>query len=119
MPSSRRRAAFEPISPDFDAGALVEETENFYFVDRIDVDMIEKNGMEQFEKLVTLHVIIGGKPLVVEGFQDILDPWTFTPRWLQDNHGDKSKLELRHRKVGTDSPQSRTRATLLSRTIFL
>ncbi|KAI9664551.1 MAG: hypothetical protein M1821_005997 [Bathelium mastoideum] len=89
MPSSRRRAAFEPISPDFDAKALVEETENFRFVDRISVDMIEKNGMDQFEKLVTLHVIIGGKPLVVEGFQDLLDPWTFAPGWLRDNHGDK------------------------------
>ncbi|KAF2235168.1 hypothetical protein EV356DRAFT_514536 [Viridothelium virens] len=89
MPASRRRAAFEPISPDFDVRALVEETENFRYVDRISVDMIAKNGMEQFEKLITLHVIVGGKPLIIEGFQDLLDPWTFTPGWLRDNHGDK------------------------------
>jgi hypothetical protein len=46
--------------------------------------------MEQFEKLVLLHVIIGGKPLVIDGFEEVLDPWTFTPSWLRDNHGEKS-----------------------------
>ena len=96
MPALRRRAAFEPISPDFDVKELVEETENFRFVDRISVDMIEKNGMTQFEKLITLHVIMGGKPLVIEGFQDILDPWTFTSGWLRDNHGDKGKRDSLH-----------------------
>ncbi|KAH6639659.1 hypothetical protein C7974DRAFT_470134 [Boeremia exigua] len=51
--------------------------------------MIASNGMEQFEKLVLLHVIIGGKPLVIDGFEEVLDPWTFTPSWLRDNHGEK------------------------------
>jgi hypothetical protein len=51
--------------------------------------MIAANGIEQFEKLVLLHVIIGGKPLVIDGFEEVLDPWTFTPSWLRDNHGDK------------------------------
>ena len=90
MPSSRQRAAFEPIPPDFDIKTLVEETENFRFVDRISVDMIEKNGMDQFERLIILHVIVGGKPLVIEGFQHLLEAWCFTPGWLRDNHGDKS-----------------------------
>jgi hypothetical protein len=34
-------------------------------------------------------VVIGGKPLVIDGFEDRLDPWTFTPRWLRDNCGEK------------------------------
>lgn len=53
--------------------------------------MIETQGLEAFDKLVLLHVIIGGKPLVVEGFQHRLDEWTFTTQWLQDNCGQKCK----------------------------
>ncbi|KAF4538884.1 Transcription factor jumonji/aspartyl beta-hydroxylase [Lasiodiplodia theobromae] len=66
-----------------------QNTENFQYVDRISVDMIQQQGVEQFEKLVLLHVVIGGKPLVVDGFEDVLDPWTFTPEWLAANCGDK------------------------------
>ncbi|KAE9965238.1 hypothetical protein EG328_009887 [Venturia inaequalis] len=89
MPASRPRASFEPIAPDFDLRELVETTENFQYVDRISCDTIEEQGLEQFEKLILLHVVIGGKPLVVDGFEEKLDPWTFTPKWLKDNHGDK------------------------------
>jgi hypothetical protein len=91
MPAQRPRASFEPISPNFDVKALVEETPDFRFVDRIHVDMLGVNGMDAFEKLVTLHVIVGGKPLVIGGFQDLLDPWTFTSGWLRQNHGDKGR----------------------------
>ena len=89
MPASRPRAAFEPIAPDFDIKALVEGNQNFSYVDRISCDMIDQQGLAAFEKLVRLHVIIGGKPLVIDGFEDRLDPWTFTPRWLRDNCGEK------------------------------
>lgn len=89
MPASRPRAAFEPIAPDLDLKALVEGNQNFSYVDRISCDMIDQQGMNAFEKLVLLHVVIGGKPLVIDGFEDRLDPWTFTPRWLRDNCGEK------------------------------
>ncbi|KAL0263006.1 hypothetical protein SLS55_001981 [Diplodia seriata] len=89
MPAQRPRASFEPIPPDFDVQALVENTENFQYVDRISVDVIQEQGIEKFEKLVLLHVVIGGKPLVIDGFEDLLDPWTFTPEWLAANCGDK------------------------------
>lgn len=92
MPAARPRASFEPIPPDFDVRTFVETAENFQYVDRISYEMIASNGMEQFEKLVLLHVIIGGKPLVIDGFEEVLDPWTFTPSWLRDNHGDKGAL---------------------------
>ena len=91
MPAKRPRAAFEPIAPDLNVTALVEETENFEYATRISYGEIEKQGLEAFERLVTLHVVIGGKPLVIDGLEEKLDPWTFTPRWLQDNHGDKGK----------------------------
>lgn len=96
MPAQRPCASFDPISPDLDLAALVEETPNFEYVVRISCDMIENQGLEAFEKLVLLHVIIGGKPLVIEGFQDRLDQWTFTPQWLRDNHGKKCTSSLLH-----------------------
>ncbi len=89
MPASRPRASFEPIPPEFDLSALVEDTPNFQYVDRISCDMIDQQGMENFDRLVLLHVVIGGKPLVIDGYQSRLDPWTFSSKWLQDNHGDK------------------------------
>ncbi|KAJ4319598.1 hypothetical protein N0V94_003831 [Neodidymelliopsis sp. IMI 364377] len=89
MPAARPRASFEPIPPDFDVRTFVETADNFQYVDRISYEMIASNGMEQFEKLILLHVIIGGKPLVIDGFEEVLDPWTFTPSWLRANHGDK------------------------------
>ncbi|KAF2709302.1 hypothetical protein K504DRAFT_490833 [Pleomassaria siparia CBS 279.74] len=89
MPAARPRASFEPIPPDFDVRTFVETADNFQYVDRISYEMIATNGIDAFEKLVLLHVIIGGKPLVIDGFEEVLDPWTFTPSWLRDNHGDK------------------------------
>ena len=91
MPATRPRASFEPIQPDFDLKALVESTPNFSYVDRISCDMIDQQGMPAFEKLVLLHVIIGGKPLVIDGFEERLEAWTFTPQWLRDNCGAKQE----------------------------
>lgn len=91
MPAQRPSASFEPISPNLDLETLVNETPNFEYVVRISCDMLEQQGLEAFEKLVLLHVIIGGKPLVIEGFQHRLDEWTFSSQWLQDNHGTKCK----------------------------
>ncbi|KAF2718250.1 hypothetical protein K431DRAFT_287873 [Polychaeton citri CBS 116435] len=88
MPATRPRASFEPVSPHFDVKSLVESQNNFQYVDRISVNMIDQQGLANFEKLVLLHVIIGGKPLIIDGFEERLDPWTFTPRWLCDNCGE-------------------------------
>ena len=87
MPAQRPSAAFDPIPPDLDLARLVEETPNFEYVTRISCDMIDEQGLESFDKLVLLHVILGGKPLVIEGFNYRLDEWTFTSQWLQDNCG--------------------------------
>ncbi len=97
MVAQRPSAAFDPIPPDLDLASLVEETPNFEYVTRISCDMISTQGLEAFDKLVLLHVILGGKPLVVEGFQQRLDEWTFTSQWLQDNFGKKCK-RVRHTK---------------------
>lgn len=89
MPAGRKKAVFEPIAPDFDLSELVENTPHFQYVDRISCDMIDQQGMEAFDRLVLLHVIIAGKPLVVDGYQTRLDPWTFASKWLVDNHGEQ------------------------------
>lgn len=89
MPAQRPRASFDPIPPDLDLDALVESTPSFQYVDRISCDMIDQQGLEAFDRLVLLHVVIGGKPLVIDGYQSRLDPWTFSSKWLQDNCGDK------------------------------
>ncbi len=51
--------------------------------------MIDHQGIEAFEKLILLHVVIGGKPLVIEGYQERLDRWTFALQWLRDNYSQK------------------------------
>jgi hypothetical protein len=89
MPASRPRASFEPVSPHFDLHALIENNENFEYASRISVDKIDEEGLDQFEKLVLMHVILSGKPLVIDGFETRLDPWLFTAKWLNDNHGVK------------------------------
>lgn len=91
MPAQRPAAIFEPISPDLDLEALVENTPNFEYVVRISCDEIEAQGLDKFEKLVTLHVINKGQPLVIEGFHQRLDQWTFSTQWLRDNMGSKCK----------------------------
>jgi len=107
MPAQRPRASFEPLPPEFDVRALVEETTGFQYVDRISCETIEEQGLEQFEKLVLLHVIIGGKPLVIDGFEEKLDPWNMSARWLRDNHGDKGKMKrTRGADEKADEPSS-------------
>lgn len=92
MPAQKPSAAFEAISPDLDVDALVEQTPNFQYVLRVSCELIDEQGLEAFEKLVLLHVILGGKPLVVEGFHNKLDQWTFSTQWLRDNMGTKCMM---------------------------
>lgn len=90
MPSApARQAKFDPIPPDLDLLALIENTSNFDCVIQINVEQIEELGMDEFEKLVLLHVIKGGKPLIVQGWDTKLHPWLFNAQWLIDNCGTK------------------------------
>jgi hypothetical protein len=92
MPAQRPAALFEPISPELDLNALVEETPNFQYVNRIPCDTIESSGADAFEKLIMAHVVAGGKPLVIEGYNQRLNQWTFSTQWLRDNLGKKCTL---------------------------
>ncbi|KNG80452.1 JmjC domain protein [Aspergillus nomiae NRRL 13137] len=103
MPAQRPRAAFEPISPDLDVADLVDSTPNFEYVARIHCDAIDANGLENFEKLVWLHVVLGGKPLVIEGFNQRLDNSIFSEKWLRSHYSMKTEF-ARDLTTKTDLP---------------
>lgn len=92
MPPQRSRAAFEAIPPDLDVVKLVNSTPNFEYVDRIHCDSIDELGLDNFEKMVLGHVILSGKPLVIEGFNDRLDKSIFSEKWLLKHHGARGEL---------------------------
>ncbi|KAL6236340.1 hypothetical protein BDW75DRAFT_206944 [Aspergillus navahoensis] len=89
MPAQRPRAAFEPISPALNVADLIKSSPNFEEVVRIHCDAIDENGLENFEKLILLHVIVRGLPLVVEGFDKKLDNAIFSERWLRNHYSTK------------------------------
>lgn len=91
-PQSHPRAQFVPISPDLDLSALVENTPNFDYVTRLPNEMLKEHSIQSLEQLVLRHVVIGGKPLVIEGWEETLDPYLFSSEWLQNNLGKKGKL---------------------------
>lgn len=91
MPAQRPQAVFEPIPPNIDLPALVESTPNFEWVVKIHCDAIYEQGIEAFEKLIRIHVISDGRPLVVEGFDARLEKWIFSERWLRDNLSNKCR----------------------------
>lgn len=94
MPSpSHPQAQFVPIQPDLDLEALVENTSNFDYVTRLPCDMLKEHSIQHLEQLILLQVVIGGKPLVIENWGDNLDPYLFSPQWLQDQAGKKGKLD--------------------------
>ncbi|ROT40310.1 hypothetical protein SODALDRAFT_321683 [Sodiomyces alkalinus F11] len=79
------QAKFDPIPPDLDLYGLVDRCANFEWVLRISIHQIRNLGPEEFEKLVLLHVIQGGKPLVIEGWDEVLPPSLFSAQWLEQN----------------------------------
>ncbi|KAI9851468.1 MAG: hypothetical protein M1838_003543 [Thelocarpon superellum] len=91
MPAQVRQACFQPISPLLDLDKLVEETERFEYVPRVSYEMMEAQGSDALEKLILLHVVLGGKPLVIEGFQNKLPRHLFNHTWLDDNWGKREE----------------------------
>jgi hypothetical protein len=89
MPTRKTVAANGVIAPDLDLEPLVEATDNFCWATRISYQDILKGGPDKFEELIHKWVVKAGKPLVVDGFDSLLEPWMFTPRWLRDNLGNK------------------------------
>jgi hypothetical protein len=92
MPTSLHpQAKFDPIPPDLDLYGLVDKTPNFKWVQRVSRNQIRSLGQQEFEKLVLIHVIIGGKPLVIDGWEAALSQGLFDVGWLEKTH-DKTRM---------------------------
>lgn len=61
------------------------------YVPRVKAKQIWELGMTEFEKLIHAHVIMAGKPLVVEAWNEHLPHWMFSAEWLASNFADKSE----------------------------
>lgn len=100
MPAaSHPQAKFDPIPPDLDLHALVEKTPNFHWVLRVSAAQIRNIGPQEFERLVYLHVIRGGKPLVIEKWNNRLPKTLFSAEWLEGTYNKKREYHaviLRH-----------------------
>lgn len=90
----KERAAFRPYPPDIIVNQTVESIPNFEHVRSISCDDIDRNGLEHFSHLYDYWVIKTGRPLVIKGFQDLLDRKLFSSEWLQRNYGKKGKRSL-------------------------
>ncbi|KAK4178695.1 hypothetical protein QBC36DRAFT_98466 [Triangularia setosa] len=92
MPTAQHpQAKFDPIPPDLDLHALVDRTLNFQWVARITAAQIQNIGPQEFEKLVVLHVVLGGKPLVIEKWNRRLPQDLFGPKWLEEMYDKKQE----------------------------
>ena len=87
MPANVSQAAFQPISPWLNLDELVEKVDNFQYVTRVSLETIEAQGPAALNRLITLHVLVGGKPLVIEGFHKKLPRHLFSHGWLDENKG--------------------------------
>ncbi|KAH6656470.1 hypothetical protein BKA67DRAFT_687910 [Truncatella angustata] len=92
MPTAMHpQAKFDPIPPDLDLHALVDGSPNFDWVVRISLPQIRRLGSTGFEKLVQLHVIEGGRPLVIEGWNRLLPESIFSAKWLEQTYNKKQE----------------------------
>ncbi|KAK5997370.1 C-module-binding factor A [Cladobotryum mycophilum] len=106
MPSAQHpQAKFDPIPPDLDLYGLVDRTPNFKWVQRVSRAQIRNLGQQEFEKLVAIHVIAGGKPLVIDGWDSVLPRWLFSMGWLEKTY-DKKQENVRDISNATDIPMT-------------
>ncbi|TAQ90865.1 hypothetical protein B7494_g822 [Chlorociboria aeruginascens] len=106
MPSaSHPQAQFIPISPDLDLNTLVENTPNFDFVVRLPNEKLQEQSVQNLESLVLSHVILNGRPLVIEGWGSRLPTWQFSQSWLEENLGKKVE-KVRDIPSGLDIPMT-------------
>ncbi|RDA90123.1 hypothetical protein CP533_3011 [Ophiocordyceps camponoti-saundersi (nom. inval.)] len=99
------QAKFDPLPPDIDVRALVDRTPNFRWVQRVSRSQIRNLGPQEFEKLVQIHVIAGGKPLVIDGWDAVLPKWLFNADWLEKTY-DKKRENVRDIPAATDIPMT-------------
>lgn len=88
-PALHPQAKFDPIPPDLDLDDLVDRTPNLKWVQRVTRSQIRNLGHREFEKVVLMHVLLGGKPLVIGGWDEVLPDWLFNVDWLEKTYDKK------------------------------
>ena len=86
------QAKFDPIPPNLDLHNLVDRTPNFEWAMRISAKELMRFDAQRFEKLVYLHVIAGGKPLVITDWNLKLPKSIFSAAFLQNTYDKKGAL---------------------------
>lgn len=106
MPTSLHpQAKFDPLPPDLDLHGLIDQTPNFKWVQRVSRHQIRSLGQLEFEKLIKIHVVDGGKPLVIDGWDAVLPKWLFNAKWLEQTY-DKKQENVRDISAGNDIPMT-------------
>ncbi|KAI9149144.1 Chitinase [Paramyrothecium foliicola] len=106
MPTSLHpQAKFDPLPPDLDIHGLVERTPNFKWAQRVKRSDIRHLGQQDFEKLVLVHVILGGKPLVIDGWESVFPTGLLSADWLETNY-DKKQENVRDIPSASDIPMT-------------
>lgn len=85
------QAKFDPFPPDLDLHGLVDRIPNFKWVQKVSRDQIRRLDPLDFEKLIHIHVVSGGKPLVIEGWDALLPKWLFNVEWLEKAYDRKGE----------------------------
>lgn len=88
------QAKFDPIPPELDLDGIVDRTPGFKWVQRVSRSQIRNLGQQEFEKLVQIHVIAGGKPLVIDGWDALLPKKLFSVEWLESTYDKKGMMLL-------------------------
>ncbi|EOO00420.1 hypothetical protein UCRPA7_4078 [Phaeoacremonium minimum UCRPA7] len=104
-PSMHPQAKFDPIPPNLDLHNLVDRTPNFEWAMRISAKELMRFDAQRFEKLVYLHVIAGGKPLVITDWNLKLPKSIFSAAFLQNTY-DKKEENVRDINAQSDIPMT-------------
>ncbi|KAK7398112.1 hypothetical protein QQX98_012517 [Neonectria punicea] len=106
MPTSLHpQAKFDPIPPDLNLDEIVDRTPNFKWVQRVSRAQIRNLGQQEFEKLVLIHVVAGGKPLVIDGWDAVISKGLFDATWLENTY-DKKQESVRDIAASNDIPMT-------------
>ena len=100
----RSRVAFEPFPPHLDIQKEVENTPNFRFAQSIPCDYITKFPREALDLYIRTWVVQLGRPLVITGFDKLLDKKLFSEKWLMQNYANQSKHFLKETLSFCTSP---------------
>ncbi|KAF7714320.1 Uncharacterized protein PECH_008864 [Penicillium ucsense] len=101
----RARVAFEPFPPHVDMQKEVETIPRFEFAQSIPCDYINQFPREALNLYIRAWVVQLGRPLVITGFDKLLDKKVFSEKWLMQTYGNQT-YDARDLGKGVNLPLS-------------